>query len=212
MVVPTIDIVDVKNSKLEERQLNPYVFDGEVRDYLVHEVVRSQLANRRQGTVSTKGRSEVRGGGKKPWRQKGTGRARAGTIRSPLWRGGGIVFGPKPRDYSYFVPKKVRKAALRSVLTARFRESRLLVVNRFDFERPNTKEMYNLLKGLTGDKEPSALLALGDWSESVWKSARNIWGVDILRVEQLNVYTVLLYDYLVLDKSGVDYLERILSE
>jgi len=210
--VPTIiNIIDMKNSKVEERDLNPEVFNGEIKDYLVHEVVRAHLANRRQGTASTKTRSEVRGGGKKPWRQKGTGRARAGTIRSPLWRGGGIVFGPKPRDYSYSVPKKVRRAALRSVLTAKFQESRLLVVDRFSLETPKTKEMYAILKGLIGGQEPSALLALGDWSEAVWRSARNIPDVKVIRVEQLNVYTALLYDYLILDKSAVNYLEGMLA-
>ncbi len=208
--MPTINIVDMNNSKVEERNLNPEVFDGEIKEHVVHEVVRALLANKRQGTASTKGRSEVSGGGRKPWRQKGTGRARAGTIRSPLWRGGGIVFGPKPRDYSYSVPKKVRRSALRSVLTAKLRESKLLVVDRFNLEKPKTKEMYKILKGLTGSEEPSALLALGDWTESVWRSARNIPGVGVVRVEHLDVYTALRHDYLILDRSGVDYLEGAL--
>lgn len=209
--MPTINIVDIKNTKLEEKTLNPEVFEGEIKEYAVYEVVRSHLANKRQGTASTKSRSEVSGGGKKPWRQKGTGRARSGTIRSPLWRGGGIVFGPKPRDYSYTVPKKVRKAALRSAVISKLKESRLLVVDKFSFEVPKTKEMHSVLKGLTGANEPSVLLALGEWTESAWKSARNIPNVQVLRVQQMDVYSVLSHDYLVTDKSGISYLEGVLK-
>ena len=137
----TVDILNTEHVKVEEVELQESVFNTEIKEHAVYQVVRSQLASRRRGTASTKGRSEVRGGGRKPWRQKGTGNARAGTIRSPLWRGGGVTFGPRPRDYSFSIPKKMRKVAMRSVLTSKVQESKFLVVDRFDFEKPSTKQM-----------------------------------------------------------------------
>ena len=131
----TVNVLTAENAKVEEIQLHDSVFNAPIKEHAVYQVVCSQLAARRRGTASTRGRSEVRGGGRKPWRQKGTGNARVGTIRSPLWRGGGTVFGPKPRDYSFSVPKKMRRAAMRSVLTSKVQESKFLVIDRLDFEK-----------------------------------------------------------------------------
>ncbi len=207
----TVDVLTAEKAKIEEIEVQDSVFDAEIKEHAVHQVVCSQLASRRKGTSSTKGRSEVRGGGKKPWRQKGTGNARAGTIRSPLWRGGGIVFGPKPRDYSFSVPKKMRKAAMRSVLTSKFQESKLLVVDRLEFEQPSTKKMSTTLSNLLGEFS-SVAIALGDWTESAWKSGRNIPGVRVLHAENLNTYVTLQHEYLIVDKAGLSIIEGALAQ
>lgn len=207
----TVDVLTAENTKVEEIELHERVFNAPIKEHAVYQVVCSQLASRRRGTSSTKGRSEVRGGGKKPWRQKGTGNARAGTIRSPLWRGGGVVFGPKPRDYSFSVPKKMRKVAMRSVLTSKVQESKFLVVDRFDFEEPKTQQMAAIVETLVGDS-PSVLIALGDWSEAVWKSGRNIPGVRVMHAENLNVYVTLQYDCLIVDKVGLSIIEGALAQ
>jgi len=209
--VATVDVLNTEKVKIEEIELQESVFNAPIKEHTVHEVVCSQLASRRQGTSSTKGRSEIRGGGKKPWRQKGTGNARVGTSRSPLWRGGGTVFGPKPRDYSYSVPKKMRKVALRSVLTSKVQEDKLLVLDRLPFEKPNTKQMSTILNTLIGERL-SVVLALGDWTEAVWKSGRNIPGVRVMHAENLNVYTTLQYDYLIVDKAGLAIIEGALVQ
>jgi large subunit ribosomal protein L4 len=209
--VATVDILNTENVKVEEVQLQESVFDADIKEHAVYQVVRSQLASRRQGSASTKGRSEVRGGGRKPWRQKGTGNARAGTIRSPLWKGGGIVFGPKPRDYSFSVPKKMRKVAMRSVLTSKVQESTFLVVDRFEFEKPNTKQMIAVLKKLV-EQPTSVLIALGDWTKTVWLSGRNLPGVRVIHAENLSVYTALQYEYLIVDKTGLSIIEEALGQ
>lgn len=203
----TVNVVTAENAKVEEIEVQESVFNAPIKEHAVYQVVCSQLASRRRGTSSTKGRSEVRGGGRKPWRQKGTGNARAGTIRSPLWRGGGVVFGPKPRDYSFSVPKKMRKVAMRSVLTSKFQESKLIVVERLDFEKPGTKRMATLLKELVGDSSTVAI-ALGDWTKNVWLSGRNLPGVRVLHAENLSVYVALQYDYLIVDKTGLSVIEE----
>jgi large subunit ribosomal protein L4 len=208
--VATVNVLTTENVKVEEIELNESIFNTALKEHAVYQVVCSQLASRRRGTSSTKGRSEVRGGGRKPWRQKGTGRARAGTIRSPLWRGGGIVFGPKPRDYSFSVPKKMRRVAMRSVLTSKVQESRFLVVDQVTFEKPSTKQMISVLKNLIG-KPASVVLALGNWTEAVWKSGRNIPGVRVIHAEHLSVYTALQYEYLIVDKVGLSIIERALG-
>jgi large subunit ribosomal protein L4 len=205
-----VNVLTTENVKVEEIELNESIFNTALKEHAVYQVVCSQLASRRRGTSSTKGRSEVRGGGRKPWRQKGTGRARAGTIRSPLWRGGGIVFGPKPRDYSFSVPKKMRRVAMRSVLTSKVQESRFLVVDQVTFEKPSTKQMISVLKNLIG-KPASVVLALGNWTEAVWKSGRNIPGVRVIHAEHLSVYTALQYEYLIVDKVGLSIIERALG-
>jgi large subunit ribosomal protein L4 len=208
--VATVNVLTTDNVKVEEVGLNESVFNAALNEHAVYQVVCSQLASRRRGTASTKGRSEVSGGGKKPWRQKGTGRARAGTIRSPLWRGGGIVFGPKPRDYAFSVPKKLRQVAMRAVLTSKVQETKFLVVDRMSFEKPSTKQMVAVLNKLLG-KQASALIALGDWTEAVWKSGRNLPGVRVIHAEHVNVYTTLQYDYLIVDKAGLSLIEGALG-
>jgi large subunit ribosomal protein L4 len=209
--VATVDVLTAENAKVEEVELYDSVFNAPIKEHTVYQVVCSQLASRRKGASSTRGRSEVRGGGKKPWRQKGTGNARVGTIRSPLWRGGGVTFGPKPRDYSFSVPKKMRKVAMRSVLTSKVQESKFVVVDRFDFEKPSTKRMASILKNLIGDSSTVAI-ALGDWTEAVWKSGRNIPGVRVLHAENLNVYVTLQYEYLIVDKAGLSIIEGALAQ
>jgi large subunit ribosomal protein L4 len=209
--VATITVLTSENAKVEEIELNDNVFQAPIKEYAVHQVVCSQLAARRKGTSSTRGRSEVKGGGRKPWRQKGTGNARVGTTRSPLWRGGGIVFGPKPRDYSFSVPKKMRKVAMRSVLTSKLQEAKLLVVDRLEFEKPSTKRMVSILASLVGNSS-SVAIALGDWSKTAWLSGRNIPGVRVLHAENLNVYEALRYDYLIVDKAGLSIIEGALRQ
>ena len=205
----TVDILNTENVKVEEVQLQESIFDVDIKKHAVYQVVRSQLASRHRGSASTKGRSEVRGGGRKPWRQKGTGNARAGTIRSPLWKGGGVTFGPKPRDYSFSVPKKMRKVAMRSVLTSKVQESKFFVVDQFNFEKPSTKQMISILKNLIGEST-SIAIALGNWTEAAWKSGRNIPGVRVLHAENLSVYTALQHEYLIVDRIGLSIIERAL--
>ncbi len=206
-----VDILNTESIKIEEVELQESIFNAEIKKHAVYQVVRSQLATRRRGTASSKGRSEVRGGGRKPWRQKGTGNARAGTIRSPLWRGGGVVFGPKPRDYSFSVPKKMRKVALRSVLTSKVQESKFLVVDRLDFEKPSTKQMVAVLQKFF-QQPTSVLIVLGDWTKTVWLSGRNLPGVRVLHAENISVYTALQYEYLIVDKTGLSIIEGALGQ
>jgi large subunit ribosomal protein L4 len=203
--------VNTENVKIEDIELQEDVFNAPISESAVHQVVCSQLAARRRGTSSTKGRSEIRGGGKKPWRQKGTGNARAGTSRSPLWKGGGIVFGPKPRDYSFSVPRKMRKVALKSVLTSKVQEDRLLILDRLALEKPSTKQLAAILQKLIG-KQGSAVVALGDWTEAAWLSGRNIPGVRVIHAENLSVYTALQFDYLIVDKAGLSVIEGALTQ
>lgn len=143
----------MKGESVEELDLNADIFDVEINEHAVYTVVKNLLANRRQGTQSTLTRAEVRGGGRKPWRQKGTGRARQGSIRSPQWKGGGVVFAPKPRDYSYTTPKKIKRLALKSVLTSKVKENELIVVDSINFDAPKTKEMVKMLEAIKADKK-----------------------------------------------------------
>ncbi len=203
--MPTVDVVDVHNKVVSQVDLNAEVFDAPVKSELVHQVVRMQMAQRRAGTACTKNRAAVRGGGKKPYRQKGTGRARAGTRRSPLWRGGGIVFGPMPRDYGFKVNRKVRKAALRAVLTQKLRDGELKIIDRIDIPQIRTKAMLGVLEELGLE---SALILLPTRDEAVEKSARNIPSVKVLPVEGLNVYDALLYRNLVIVQECLDRIEQ----
>jgi len=202
-----LDVINVENIKVGEVSLNEAVFSAPVKPHLLHEVVVMQLNNRRQGTASTKGRSEVSGGGRKPWRQKGTGRARAGSIRSPLWRHGGTVFGPKLRDYSYSVPRAVRKAAMRSALSAKVTEGDLIILDRLALERPSTKAFRKILAAL-GIKG-KVLFVLPDREEQVFLSARNLPGVKVMPARGLNVYDVLLYDKLVLTQDAIPWIQEV---
>lgn len=201
------DIYNQEKSKVSEIDLDDTVFGAKVDKHLFHEVVKMQLANRRGGNACSKTRSEVSGGGIKPWRQKGTGRARSGSTRSPLWVGGGVVFGPKPRDYSYTLPKKVKKAALRSALSLKHKEGKLLIVDNLNLEEIKTKSFVNLLKRLeVGD----ALIVDND-NFNLERSARNVSRVKVLRPEGLNVYDILRYEYLLITKQGVEEIQERLT-
>ena len=202
-----ITVYTQAKEKISEMDLDPRIFESEVKGHLVHDVVRMQMARKRSGSASTKTRSMVRGGGAKPWRQKGTGRARAGTNRSPLWRGGGIVFGPHPRDYDLAIPKKVRKGALRSVLSLRKQEGRLWVLKNLDFDEIKTKRFVEFLE-IFDLKD--ALIVLDEKNMAVERSARNIPGVKVLRVEGLNVYDILAHEQLVLVEKAVERIHEVL--
>jgi len=205
--MPAVDIVDITNKKVSEVQLADEIFEVEVKPYLMHDVVKMQLANRRRGTACTKNRSAVKGGGKKPWRQKGTGRARAGTIRSPLWRSGGTVFGPLPRDYSYKIPKKVRKNALKSALSQKLKENKLVIIDVLDFEEIKTKKFVTLME----DIRISNALIIDIDNMNLMLSARNVPQFKVLKPEGLNVYDILLYDYLVITRPSLERIEKRLS-
>jgi len=205
--MPKVPLYNVNGEEIGEVELSDKVFGAEIREDLMHKVVVAQLANRRQGTASTKTRAEVRGGGAKPWRQKGTGRARHGSIRSPIWRGGGIVFGPKPRSYRKKVPKKIKKLALKSALSSKVIENNLIVLDELKMERPKTKDMINILNNL--NIKEKALLVLGEKDENVILSARNIPGVSTGSVESMNVYDLLLHDKLILTKKALEKVEEV---
>lgn len=206
--MPTVDVIDARNKKVGQIVLSEAVFGAEVKPHLLHEVVVWQLAQRRQGTASTKTRVEVRGGGRKPWRQKGTGRARAGTRRSPLWRGGGVTFGPKPRDFSYTLPRKVKKAALRSALSDKLGEGKLTVLKGFDLTQIKTRDFVEVMDNLaTSD----ALVVTAAADEVLEKSSRNVPQIKVLRAEGLNVYDILKHDRLVLLEEAVAGIEEALS-
>ncbi|MBW2557391.1 MAG: 50S ribosomal protein L4 [Deltaproteobacteria bacterium] len=205
--MPVLNVYDIEKTRVAELDLSDLVFGADVNEHILYEVVKMQLACRRQGTVSTKTRSGVRGGGRKPWRQKGTGRARAGTIRSPLWRGGGVVFGPAPRDYSYKVPKKVRKAALRSALSMKVKEDKVTILRDFPMEEIKTKRFKEVLDRFELGK---TLFVLDERNTILEKSSKNIKNVKMMRSEGINVYDLLNYDDLVLLESSVKKIEGAL--
>ncbi|MFZ5942530.1 MAG: 50S ribosomal protein L4 [Bacillota bacterium] len=206
--MPKVALYNTQGSQVGEIELNDEIFGIEPNESVVHEAVVMQMASLRRGTSSTKSRGEVRGGGRKPWRQKGTGRARVGTIRSPLWRGGAIIFGPKPRDYGYSIPKKKRRLALKSVLSAKVLDGQLIIVDELKFDQPKTKEMVKVLDALKAEK---ALVVTADLDENVLKSSRNIPGVSQLVAEGLNVYDILTHDKLILTKEAVSKVEEVLA-
>lgn len=199
--MPEIEIKNQNNNTVEKINLQEDVFGGETNRSLLHQVVVNYLANQRQGTHSTKTKGFVRGGGKKPYRQKSTGRARAGSNRSPLWRGGGTIFGPLPRDYSYSVPKKVRRRALMAALQEKLAGNEIVVVDSIVIEKPKTKEMMTILKNLGLDNK-SILIVLPEHNVPVALSARNIPGVGITRAMDLNTYDVLASNVLLMTKEA----------
>ncbi len=207
--MPTIDVINLKGEKVERLDLNEKVFDIEVNEHAVYEAVKNHLANRRQGTQSTLTRAEVRGGGRKPWRQKGTGRARQGSTRSPQWRGGGIVFAPKPRDYSYKIPKKVKRLAMRSVLTSKVRDGELIVVDSITFDAIGTKQAHAALKAIGAERK--ALVLLDTVDEVAIKSFRNIPYVHTAQASNAHVYEILRHDSLVATKEAIRKLEEVLA-
>lgn len=206
--MPTVPVYNIKGSQVGEIALNDQVFGVKVNKALLHEAVIMQLASRRLGTVAVKTRSMVRGGGRKPWRQKGTGQARHGTRRSPIWTGGGIVFGPMPRDYDYNLPKKARRQALRSALSAKVEAGEMIVVESLPISEPKTKTMVNILENLKANK---AVIVTVEYEDSVSKSARNIPGVLTLTSDGINVYDLLAHDHLVITKDAVSKVEEALA-
>ncbi len=186
-------------------QLPESIFGVPIRPHLLHQTVIMQLNNRRSGTASTKTRGLVRGSGRKPWRQKGTGRARVGSIRSPLWTGGGTTFGPQPRDYSYRLPKKARREALLSALSLRRQDEKIIVIDKLELAETKTKLMLEVLKNLGVE---SALIVIHESDEKVERSARNLGTVKVLRAEGLNVYDILRYEHLVLTEQALGVIEE----
>jgi large subunit ribosomal protein L4 len=201
----TVNVVNTKNENVGQVDLNDSVFNLEVKEYILHDVVRMQRAARRSGNACTKTRVEVSGGGAKPWRQKGTGRARAGTRNSPIWRGGGVTFGPKPRDYSFKLNRKVKKQALAMAMSARLQEENLIVLDDFTMEAIKTKDFTQVMKALNVE---NGLIVIDGDAENLKKSSRNVNGFKVLPAEGLNVYDVLLHKKLVLVKPVIESLEK----
>ena len=204
-----VSLLNQAGSSVGEIELNDKVFGIEPNEAVLFEAIIAQRASLRQGNHKVKNRSEVAGGGRKPWRQKGTGRARQGSIRSPQWRGGGIVFGPTPRSYSYKLPKKVRRLALLSALSSKVREESIVVLEGLAFDAPKTKEFVKVLSNLSIDKK--ALFVTADLDENVALAARNIPGITVVSATGINVLDLVGHDKLVLTKSAVEKVEEVLG-
>lgn len=205
--MPKVDVFNVNGEKVDELVLSENVFGVEINEHVLYEVVKNQLANKRQGTQSAKTRAEVRGGGRKPWRQKGTGRARQGSIRAPHWIGGGVVFAPKPRDYRYTLPKKVRRLAMKCALSSKVANGEIIVLDTFNMDAPKTKEFAKVLNNLKVAKK--ALVVLNEKNENIIKSARNIEGIQTALVNTINVYDILKYDAFIITKDAVQKVEEV---
>ena len=205
--MPTVDVYNADGKVVGNMDLNENVFGVTVRSDVMHEVVVNYLANQRQGTQSTRTRTEVRGGGAKPWRQKGTGRARQGSIRAPQWVGGGVALGPKPRDYRYIVNKKVRRMALKSALSSKVEENEIIVLDAFSCDEIKTKQVTTLLKNLNVNEK--ALIVLPENDKNVVLSARNIKGVDTTYVGAIKTYEVLNHTKCIILKDAVTKLEEV---
>lgn len=206
--MPRCNLYNLQKKKVGTLELHDNIFGAPVKSHLFHEVTTWQLATKRRGTASTKERAEVRGGGHKPWRQKGTGRARAGTSSSPLWRGGGTIFGPRPRDYGYPLPKKVRRAALRSALSLRYQEGKLLLIEDFPAPEIRTKAFVEAMEVL-GIK--NALIVTDGENINLERSARNVPWVKVLRHNGLNIFDILKYEHLIIVKPAVEKIEERLK-
>ena len=200
--MPKIDVLDINGKVVEQMEISEDLFAAQVNEHCVYEVVKNHLANKRQGTQSAKTRAEVRGGGRKPWRQKGTGRARQGSTRSPQWIGGGVVFAPKPRDYSYKINKKIKRVALKSVLTDKVNNNKLVVLNELNMNEAKTKAFANVMNNLklTGVK---TLFVTKENDVNVVRSGRNIKGVDVTFTNLINTYDVINHEVLVMTKDSV---------
>ncbi|NLP00499.1 MAG: 50S ribosomal protein L4 [Clostridiaceae bacterium] len=205
--MPKVDVYNISGQKVGDMDLNDDIFAVEINKVAMHSAVVNTLANARQGTQSTKTKSEVRGGGRKPWRQKGTGRARHGSIRSAQWVGGGIVLGPKPRSYSYTLPKKVKRLALKSALSSKVIENNIIVLDDLKLEAIKTKEMVNILNNLKVDS--SALIVLPDVDKNVVLSARNIESVKTTTTNSINTYDILKYRKFIVTKDAVSKIEEV---
>jgi large subunit ribosomal protein L4 len=205
--MPIAGVYDIEKNKVSEIELSEGVFAAEINEDVIYEVVKMQLSSRRLGTASTKERGDIRGGGKKPWRQKGTGRARVGTTRSPIWRGGGTVFGPHPRSYAYHVPKKVRRKALTSVLTLKFKENKMVILRDFPMEEIKTKRFQEVIDRFGWEK---ALFVLDKSYPVLEKSSRNIKNIKMMRSEGINVYDLLNCGHVVFLEPSVKMIEGAL--
>ena len=201
-----VSVLNMEGKEVGSMELNDAVFGVEINEHLVHQAVVLQLANNRQGTQKAKTRSEVSGGGRKPWRQKGTGHARQGSTRAPQWTGGGVVFAPVPRDYSFKMNKKEKRAALKSVLTSKVQENKFIVLDELKLAEVKTKEMKKVLDNL---KVNNALVIIGDDSENVALSARNIAGIQTASVNTINVFDMLKYNTIIATKSSVASIEEV---
>ncbi len=202
----TVAVYNIEGKEVDKLELNDSVFGVEINEHLVHQAVVAQLANSRQGTQSAKTRSEVSGGGRKPWRQKGTGHARQGSTRAPQWTGGGVVFAPKPRDYSVKMNKKEKQLAIKSALTSKVQDSKFIVVDEFKMDEVKTAKFVKILENL---KAPKALVVTKDKDEKVVLSARNIPTVKTSVTNNINVYDILKYDSLVITKDAVAAIEEV---
>jgi large subunit ribosomal protein L4 len=204
-----VPVYDIQGKQVQEAELRDDIFAAPVNQALMHQALVRQLANARLGTHKTKGRGEVRGGGRKPWRQKGTGRARQGSIRSPQWRGGGVVFGPTPRSYRQKMPRKMRRQALRSALSVKAAESRVVLLDALELAEPRTKEVLSILQNLGVDS--SALILLPQRDEVILRSVRNLPEVRTLVAQYLNVRDLLKYDYVLVPLASLDVIEGFLG-
>ena len=204
--MPKVDLLNMEGKKVGDIELAENIFAVEVSEYAMHDVVLNYLANQRQGTQSTKTRSEVSGGGKKPWKQKGTGRARQGSIRAPQWIKGGIALGPKPRSYKYTLNKKVKRLALKSALTTKVQENNIIVLDSLNFDEIKTKNMAKVLENIKVEK---ALVVLAEKNANVQLSTRNIPNVKAALVNTMNTYDLLKYQTLVITKEAVEKIEEV---
>ncbi|PID72956.1 MAG: 50S ribosomal protein L4 [Desulfobacterales bacterium] len=204
----TVDMVNTKNESVGQVELNDAIFNRDVKVHILHEVVRMQRAARRAGNACTKTRVEVSGGGRKPWRQKGTGRARSGSRTSPVWRGGGVAFGPKPRSYAFKVNKKVRKQAVAMALSARFQEGNLIVLDDLAMDQIKTRDFVGIMNVLDVD---NGLIVMNNASENVEKSSRNVHGYKVMSSEGLNVYDILLHKKVILVQPVIESIEERLT-
>lgn len=205
--MPKLNVLNVSGQNVGEIELSDSIFGVEVNVHVLYEVVKNQLANKRQGTQSAKTRAEVRGGGRKPWKQKGTGRARQGSTRSVQWVGGGVAFAPKPRSYKYTLPKKVRRLAMKSALSSKVQNSEVIVLDALNMDAPKTKEFAQILNNINAAKK--ALVVIADKNDNVIKSARNIEGVQTALVNTMNVYDILKYDSFIITTDAVKKVEEV---
>ena len=208
--MPQLNVVDKKNKKIDTLELSDKIFNGKVNKFLIQQVLNMYLANQRRSFAKVKTREEVRGGGKKPWRQKGTGRARAGSIRSPLWRGGGITFGPIPKDWHYQVPKKIKRLALISSINAKLNEGNVIVIDEFNLSSHKTKELLSVLKVMKLDAEKSLIIP-GKTEVNLLRASNNIKKLAMSRIEDVNAYDILVNNKIVFEKDALKKLEKRLS-
>lgn len=207
--MPKVAVYDIANKQVGDIELDENIFGVEMNEPLLHQAVVMQLASQRLGTHSTKTRGFVRGGGRKPWKQKGTGRARSGSTRSPIWVGGGTVFGPHPRSYAFSMPKKQRRLAIKCALSDKVQSGDFLVIDNLDFGAPKTKNVVNMLKAFQIDKK--ALFIVCEEAENVEKSSRNIPGIKAIKNTGLNVYDILNHDKLFISKEAIKRIEEVLA-